>query len=104
MKNKIIISLIALLCLTLLAHQKSKIKYLKENNQLLQLQIQLNQIKYQQNTQDLQNRNEELTLRNQELKELYEITQNISKQANQDDCINQPINANIVKLLKKANI
>ncbi len=99
MKNKLISLLILLLFFLYIFHLNEKLKTL--NKDLKIKDNQLNSI-FEKNhiyMMDLKNRNEELKIRNEELKEYQRQLENVD-----DDCLNRPINSNIVRLLQKAGM
>ncbi|MDD2839789.1 MAG: hypothetical protein PHY80_01515 [Rickettsiales bacterium] len=99
MKNKIIYTLTLSLLFLYIFHLISQLKTIKRELKTKEDQINLIFKKNQNFIDDLKNRNEELKIRNEELKELQKQLENIN-----DNCLNKPINSDIVKLLQKAGI
>lgn len=107
MQTKIIFILLTLIAFLVAIFQRNKIKDL--NKEITKAEITISSI--QKNTElniiDLQKRNQEL--KNNEIiyKEQKDILQaevdKISK-INSNDCINQPINIDIVRMLQKSGI
>lgn len=99
MKNKIIYVLVLLLLFLYIFHLFTQLKTankdIKNKEQQLSLIFEKNRIYIS----DLKNRNEELKIRNDELKEYQRQIENTN-----DDCLNNPINSDIIKLLQKAGI
>lgn len=96
MKNNFLIFVILILLIVFL-FDKLKItkNQLKDSNKKLESILTRNQLYIK----DLKNRNEELRIKNEEFKEYQnEIEKNVN------DCLNSPIDNNIVILLQKQNI
>lgn len=93
-KNIIIATLIIVIYFLFNMFQSTKYN-LKQTNKKLEKIL----IKNQFYIKDLKNRNEELRIRNEEFQEYQsEIEKNNS------DCLNYPVDSNIIQLLQKRNI
>ena len=102
MRTKII-TILEILIIIIIILYKEKLELKKENTELYKNLENINKSNII-NIKDFKNKTEELIIRNEELKSLLHITETLSNSYNNKDCINQPINNDIIKLLKKNNI
>ena len=94
--NKNIIIAILIIVIYFLFNMFQSTKYnLKQTNKKLENILTKNQFYIK----DLKNKNEELRIRNEEFQEYQSEIQK-----NNSDCLNYPIDSNIIKLLQQKNI